>query len=126
MQCPLFFVHGSYDASRAGMLRATVGDVGLTWLIYIVLAGISGRWRWTVGRWGWPRALTLIVFATALSLAIESRALANGSWRYKDLTPLVPGTRISVLPVLQLLLLTPLVFAGADRMTKGREDTNSA
>ena len=119
-QCPLFFVHGSYDASRTGMLRATLGDVGLTWLIYIVPAGISGRWRWTAGRWGWPKVLALIVIATALSIAIEARALANGSWRYKELTPLVPGTRVSVLPVLQLLLLTPLVFAGADRMTKGR------
>ena len=122
MQCPLFFVHGSYDATRTGMLLATLGDVALTWLIYIALASISRTWRWTVESWGWPKVLTLMVLATALAWVIESRSLANGSWRYNEFAPLVPGTRISILPVLQLLLLTPLVFLGADRMTKLHEE----
>ena len=100
------------------MLRAALGDVGLTWLIYAAIAGISRRWRWTAGVWGWPRVGALLVLSVALAIAVESRALANGLWRYTAAAPLLPGTSISAVPVLQLVLLTPLVLVGADRIVE--------
>lgn len=60
--------------------------------------GLPGRFR----------LLTLLVVALALASGVELYALAAGRWTYTDIAPLVPGTKISVLPVMQLLVLLPL------------------
>ena len=118
IQCPLFFKHGSYDASFGSMALASLGDVGITWALYATVAGVSWRWRWSPQDWSWRQWLTLIGLAIAIAWAIEAHALANHRWSYKALTPLFPGTNVSVIPVLQLLVLTPLAFWLADRLVR--------
>jgi hypothetical protein len=39
-------------------------------------------------------------------------------WEYSGLMPLVPGTGIGVAPVLQMLLLPPLVFWAMRRLAR--------
>jgi hypothetical protein len=48
--------------------------------------------------------------ALLIGFAIELRALGQARWAYRVGTPLVPGTRVSIIPLLQLLLLTPVVI----------------
>ena len=110
VQCPIFFEHGSYDASPRGMALATLGDVGITWALYAAVAAVSWQWRWSAQRWSWRQWATLLGLALVLGWSIETRALALNRWSYKAHTPLVPGTSVSVIPILQLLVLTPLVF----------------
>jgi hypothetical protein len=38
IQCPLQYVHGSYDASWRGMIRASLGDVVITLFIFETVA----------------------------------------------------------------------------------------
>lgn len=118
IQCPIFFEHGSYDASLGSMAMASLVDVVITWALYATVAGVSRRWRWSAQGWSWRQWLTLIGLAIAIAWAIEVRALANHRWSYKALTPLLPGTNVSVIPVLQLLVLTPLAFWLADRLVR--------
>ena len=89
------------------MLMATGGDLVLTALAYALVAIVHGP-RWGLGRWRLARLLTLLVVALALASGVELYALAAGRWIYTDIAPLVPGTKISVLPVMQLLVLLPL------------------
>lgn len=106
-QCQPYFIHGATSPSVSSMLMATGGDLVLTALAYALVAIVHGP-RWGLGRWRLARLLTLLVVALALASGVELYALAAGRWIYTDIAPLVPGTKISVLPVMQLLVLLPL------------------
>ncbi len=125
IQCRIFFEHGSYDASQRGMALATLGDVGITWALYAAVAVVSWQWRWSAQRWSWWQWVMLLCLALAIGWAIETRALARHRWSYKALTPLLPGMNVSVIPILQLLVLTPLAFRLADLVSCGKRRTSS-
>lgn len=114
IQCPLFFEHGSYRADWLGMVAAGVGDVALTWAIYGAVAAASKTWPWARGPWTSMQILTVIATALALAVAVELRALHTGRWAYQDGTPLIPYLDVSLIPLLQLTILTPLVITLAE------------
>lgn len=111
LQCYLFFVHGSVPPTHEAMLIATVGDVVLTWMSYLLAAFVSCNWKWGIGTWSCRAWFAVEGFSLVASVAIELRALSQGRWSYTEIAPLVPGTSISLLPVLQLLTLLPTSFA---------------
>jgi hypothetical protein len=125
IQCPIFFEHGSFDASPGSMVLATLGDVGVTWVLYAAVAVVSWRWRWSAQGWSWRQWVALLGLALAIGWAIEARALARHRWSYKALTPLLPGTNVSVIPLLQLLVLTPLALWLADRVASRKRRTSN-
>jgi hypothetical protein len=110
IQCPWFFIHRGGNGGQIAMIVATLGDVVLTWMAQGLVAAVSGRWLWLLGAWRWQQWVTLLGTALALSVLVESWALATSRWAYTDINPRVPGTPISVLPVAQLFLLFPLTF----------------
>jgi len=129
LQCEVFFVHGSYDSSMAAMVKASVGDVILTWILYVIVAVVSRRWRWAVGPWSGRQIATLLVASTALAADVEVRGLLAERWSYSDLMPIVPFLGVGVVPVVQLLVLTPAVVLLAERLSApgrtigGRDDS---
>jgi ubiquinone/menaquinone biosynthesis C-methylase UbiE len=124
VQCPLLYVHGSYDATWAGMLRASAGDVLLTWTIFAGVAAVSRRWRWDAAPWGSAQWAPLVGLALVLAVAVELRALATGRWSYQPAMPLVPLLKVGAVPLLQLLILSPLSFRVATRLSGERERRN--
>lgn len=115
VQCPLFYVHETFDASHAGMTLATAGDVGLTWWLYGLIAAASRSWRWARGGWSTPQFVGLVVAAALTALVVEAVALHLGWWRYLDSMPLL--FEFGLVPVAQLVLLTPLSIWLAERAT---------
>ena len=110
VQCPLFFVHGTYDATWRGMIVASLGDVVITWILYAAIAARRRDWRWPSAGWRSADWVVFSILAVAVGFAIEMRALHEGRWRYTPETPLVPGTDVSIVPIVQLLILTPAVI----------------
>jgi hypothetical protein len=110
--CRPFFVHSEPAHGRLAMARAAVGDVAMTWIGYAVIAAASRRWDWIGRPWSRRQWAALAVVATAMSIAVERIALASGRWSYTPVNPVLPGVAVSVIPILQLLLLLPLAFAG--------------
>lgn len=109
-QCIPFFVHGDPEPSYLSMIQATLGDVLLTWISYLGVALISKNLLWILEkRWKWSWMFTLICIAFFLSITIEVYALRTGRWSYTDINPLFLN-RISIVPVLQLLILFPATF----------------
>jgi hypothetical protein len=109
VQCAVFFVHVEIPNTNLAMLYASIGDVILTWIAYLSLVLCRGNWSWYLQPW---RALDIFIItlvALVLSISIELYALEIGRWRYTDINPLVMG-KVSILPILQLLLLFPLTF----------------
>jgi hypothetical protein len=111
-QCQPYFVHRATPATAASMLIATLGDLVLTLVAYAVVALLRGP-EWPLQRWCASPSLTLVGTALVLAFTTEGYALSTGRWTYTDAAPLVPGTPISMLPILQSLLLLPASFLTA-------------
>jgi hypothetical protein len=120
-QCQPFFTHGQSPPTAAAMLMAAAGDLVLTAMAYAGVAAATRRWDWALQRWSRPVWVSLLVLATALSVAVEMYALATGRWAYTTLAPIVPIIGVSLIPVLQLVLLLPLSFALARAVTLRRD-----
>lgn len=118
MQCPWFFIHRGGNTGQIAMVIATLGDVALTWMAQCLVAAVSRRWLWLLGPWRWRQWATLLGAALALSVLVECWALATSRWAYTAINPLVPGTRVSMLPVLQMLLLLPLTFGLSRKLVR--------
>ncbi len=110
VQCRPYFVHAAVAPTKAAMLVATLGDLGLTLLAYLGTAVATRAWDWPLRPWGWRTWLALEVSAIGWSLLVEWGALGTGRWSYTDAAPLLPGTSMSILPLLQLVLLFPASF----------------
>lgn len=108
-QCMPFFIHGAAPPTYSVMLRAVTGDVILTWIAYSAVALSHQNPYWFGARWRRTHWFLLIIVALWLSISIEWYALKINRWAYTDITPLLFG-RISLLPVLQLVLLFPITF----------------
>ena len=117
IQCSLF-IHLNSPATPDGMILPALGDVALTWVAYLAVAAVSGRWLWPRQRWSAGIWATLILTALILSVSFEVFALSTDRWAYTDVQPIIPGTMIGLTPVLQLLLLFPLTFALAGRLLR--------
>tara|TARA_R110002094_G_scaffold95492_1_gene96487 strand:- start:268 stop:738 length:471 start_codon:yes stop_codon:yes gene_type:complete len=110
IQCSPFFIYLDGTPTPIAMFVATIGGVAMTWFVHCVIAIVSGRWLWLLGRWRWPQWRLLLGTALVLSFLVEQWALATGRWTYTNINPRIPDTSISALPVAQLVLLFPLTF----------------
>jgi hypothetical protein len=110
LQCSIFFVHGSFDATMWGMGRATLIDVCLTWIIYGTVVAISRDLNWVASGWSVWQWIGMTLSAALTGVIVEQRALESGSWSYTDWAPILPVVGVSAVPVLQLMLLTPISF----------------
>jgi hypothetical protein len=107
-QCGLFFIHLNLPPTHAAMLQVTLGDVLLAYIAWFVVSVCANDWYW-FARPVWSRRCMpiLLGIAVIVSVLIEWHALKSNRWSYTDIAPLVFG-RISLLPVLQLVILFPL------------------
>lgn len=113
-QCQVFFVHLALSPTWKGMVVATLGDVAMTFLAYVVVATGSRDFLWYLRRpWTGSTKLLLEVFAITLAIAVERMGLDMGRWTYTGGAPMLAPFGVSVVPVLQLALLFPASFAGA-------------
>lgn len=115
IQCRMFFVHGTYETGVLAMAVASAGDVLLTWVIYSVVALVFREWRWARHGWGRTQATVVLVAALIVGEGIESHALKTGRWAYNEHMPIVPGIGVGLVPLLQLVLLTPSIIALTER-----------
>ena len=96
-------------------IRCSLGDGVAVLVIY------GAGWL-TFGRQDWFRSpgpagyALMAVLGLSIAVAIEWNALTSGRWQYSSRMPLVPGTGIGLTPVLQMLVLPPLIFNLAARL----------
>ena len=91
--------------------RATLGDAAIMLAAYWAVAAARGNRTWITK----PDTAGVSLFAIVGVLAtaiIERLALAglwNGSWTYSAAMPVVPGIGVGLSPLLQWVVLPPLV-----------------
>lgn len=111
LQCEPFFFHRGTKASPVSMLIATLGDVGLTFLILglvLILTKEKKPFMQIVFRIKTFVLIEIISFLVAFG--IEKFALATKRWSYTQVNPIIPFFEVSFLPVLQLMLIIPVVL----------------
>ncbi|WP_082497948.1 MFS transporter [Pseudorhodoferax sp. Leaf267] len=114
LQAPLYAGMADMPHAQAtrACLQASVGDAVIMLLVYGVVA-VAARCRsWIVAATRWQLALFIAV-AVSITAVIEWLATHGhwiGSWSYMPTMPLVPGTRIGLVPLLQWVVV-PLLTA---------------
>lgn len=108
-QCKIFFIHRAENMTLE-MLKATLGDIVLTWVAFFIIAIASKSFEWIINWWSCKQWLAIILTALILSISIEKYALSEGLLSYTEIAPIMPFFKISLVPVFQLLILFPLTF----------------
>lgn len=108
-QCSIFYIMPSSSFSSL-MIKATVGDVILSILLFIIIALADEDFNWFVRKWKFKEVIIIILFSLSTSFYFESNALFTKRWSYSDSMPLFLNTNIGLIPVIQLLILFPFSF----------------
>lgn len=88
----------------------------------LIILGIYGSGVVVFRRWDWIRApgpseyFFMVAAGFLLSVIVELNAVyRRGEWGYLPIMPVLPFLGVGLLPVLQMVLLPPVVFALAAR-----------
>ena len=97
---------------------SSLGDGLLVFLIFAAVATVMRSPDWYLH----PTTQSYLVMAAAglvVGLAVEWWGLQIARrWQYSELMPVIPGTGIGAVPVLQMLLLPPAIFWVVRRLAK--------
>ena len=114
LQAPLFV--GMADMPHAqgtrACLQAAFGDMLIMLLAYGAVAVVARNRRWIVAASGWQLAW-FIAIGVAITVVIEwlaTRGHWTNRWNYLPAMPLLPGTGIGLLPLLQWVVLPLLTM----------------
>jgi hypothetical protein len=110
VQAPLYVGMDSFSATGWHCFKASLGDGLLVLLIFAAGWAVRQRSDWFVhpGVRGY-----VVMLATGLIIGISVEWVAvhvMGRWVYTAQMPLVPGLGIGIVPLLQMLVLPPLIF----------------
>ena len=110
----LFAPTGTTGIATWRCFVASLGDGVM--ILAIVAAGwlVFGTSTWFVMPRG-GRLTFMIAAAIVLGVAVEWWGLYTGRWAYQASMPLVPLTKLGVVPLVQLPVLTPLTLALSPR-----------
>ncbi|SMP76382.1 hypothetical protein [Noviherbaspirillum suwonense] len=109
-QAPLYAGLEDWNSVWRHCFVAALGDGILVWLIFVVGWLTFRRFDWYVQPNGQALAVML---AAGLSIGIGIEWMAVnmlGRWAYTVDMPLLPGLDVGLVPVVQMLLLPPLIF----------------
>lgn len=105
-----------------GTWRCFVASLGDGLIVLTIAASgwvLFRRVDWIV-RPGRPGYTFIAALGMAIAVLIERRALATGQWSYTDRMLVVPVVHVGLVPVLQMVVVPPLVFWVAVRWWEGK------
>jgi hypothetical protein len=109
LQAPLYVGMAEMPHAQAtkACLQATVGDAVIMLIAYGVVAVAARSRHWILASKGWQLA-GFVVIGVSITAAIEwlaTRGYWISNWNYLPTMPLVPGTGIGLVPLLQWVVL---------------------
>ncbi|MDA2916087.1 hypothetical protein MYX64_04480 [Nitrospinae bacterium AH_259_B05_G02_I21] len=112
-EVPQMALYEWWDASWAiGLLicfQAALGDGLLVLALYGVGYAFFRRREWILQPSVAGYSL-LVLAGMVIAVALEMQALAWGRWAYNARMPIIPGIGVGLIPVVQMMILPPLVF----------------
>lgn len=125
IQAPLFegMAERPHWEAVTACTRAALGDALIMLFAYWGVA-VLGRGRAWIAAPSWRDAVLLSSIGVSITVVIEWLALHGwwlAGWRYSALMPIIPGLGVGLVPVLQWVVLPPLVVAFVARQLGGRQ-----
>lgn len=109
-QAPLYVGMNSFSTTWWHCFVASVGDGFLVLLIFATGWVVLRRQTWFVQ----PEVrgyFLMLVAGLVIGASVEWAAVqVAGRWAYTAQMPLVPGLGVGIVPILQMLVLPPLIF----------------
>lgn len=116
-QAPLYAGYQDPWANLPMCAQASLGDVVIVGAIYALFALIHRDVNWVRRRH--HHSLPVIVIGGFVGVGVEEWALATGRWQYGAM-PIIPLVQVGLLPVLQMMVIPPIIFLGYARHPTGR------
>ena len=117
-QSYLYEPMGDWWQSTRRCLLASVGDGVMVVSVAEVIRRFWRRCPVVLTPSAAGEYIAAAALALAMAVVVEWWGLGVGRWAYRAEMPLVPGTRLGVVPLAQMALLTPLTMWLAQR-TRG-------
>jgi hypothetical protein len=114
LQAPLFegMATAPHSAVVGACLQATLGDAVIMLLAHACVTVVTRRRRWVLAP-SWREAAGFTAVGVAITAVIERLATRGHwpqSWAYSSAMPLIPGIEIGLSPLLQWMILPPIVL----------------
>ncbi|HBI17094.1 MAG: hypothetical protein UR60_C0021G0014 [Candidatus Moranbacteria bacterium GW2011_GWF2_34_56] len=87
-------------------LKATLGDVIILLVIYIIMSLILRDLKW-INQKNKTLLISSAILGFVFAVTIEKYALLNNRWAYNELMPLIPYLDVGLSPIMQLLIIVP-------------------
>ncbi len=98
-------------------LVASLGDVFLVGVIFFLQAIIFQDGHWFISgnitKW-----ITLVALSIIVAIIVETWGLHTGRWAYHSRMPIVPLLEVGILPILQMVVLVPIIVFFTQRQTR--------
>ena len=109
-QMPLYVEEGSWLEFVSHCFIPSLGDGFIVMMIFGVGCAARGRPDWA-DQPKWAGYTLMLITALTMAVLVEGLGFYGLSrWSYTARMPLVPGLGIGVVPVLQMLVLPPVIF----------------
>lgn len=115
------FLYAPHYVGIAGLitvhLRASLGDVLIIFVIMLLDTFISKN-LYVGEKIGKIRLAAIIFIGLMLATSVEKYALATGRWSYNPSMPIVPWLNVGLTPILQMMLIPPVVAMSWTRLKR--------
>lgn len=109
-QSPLYLGMENFRAMWWHCFVASVGDGFLVLFIFVTGWVVLRRQAWFVQP-GVRGYFLMLVVGLVIGVSVEWAAVhVLGRWAYTAQMPLIPGLGVGIVPILQMLVLPPLIF----------------
>jgi len=109
-QAPLFVQAQEWGAPWWHCLVPSLGDGVVVWMIHVIGWAAFGRPDWFECP-RWSQYTLMLTTGALIAVVVEWVALHLAHrWAYSAKMPLLPGLNIGLVPILQMLVLPPVIF----------------
>lgn len=97
--------------------RASIGDVVIILIIFILGRLIFKKWNW-IDHLNLLKIVYLLIMGVSIAIVIEIISLKYDRWDYSEIMPVIPKFGVGIIPITQMIILPLLSYIVASKISK--------
>lgn len=103
-----YSVNGEVSFNNYDLLtNRIVLDIIITLIMFAIMTVINLDWKWFLN-WDYKDTFIMIFFSIMSSFYLEVNSLFIGRWTYSNQMPILIGTEVGIIPIIQWMIILPL------------------